>query len=200
MRAVVLPILMMFLVACEPAETVVEADPTASWALVSDDSRISFVSVKAGDIGETHYFKELAGSVSPEGQVTISVPLASVETNIDIRNERMRNLFFQVAQFPTATLTSQIDLAAFDDVDVGQRQEAEIVVTLDLHGATAEYDAKVFVTRLLANRVSVSTIEPLILSVDDFDLGDGLEELKVVAGLPSITPAVPVTASLVFTQ
>ena len=158
------------------------------------------MSVKAGDIGETHFFKELAGSVTPEGQVTLSVPLASVETYIDIRNERMRDLFFEVTQFPTATLTSQVDLAAFDAIEVGQRQEAEIVVTLDLHGGTAEYDAKVFVTRLLANRVSVSTIEPLILSVGDFDLGDGLEELKVVAGLPSITPAVPVMASLVFTQ
>ena len=200
MRAVVLPLLMMILVACEPAEKKVEADPAVGWALVSGQSRISFVSVKAGDIGETHYFKELAGSVTPEGQVTLSVPLASVETYIDIRNERMRDLFFQVAKFPTATLTSEIDLTAFDALEVGQRQEAEIVVTLDLHGVAAEYDAKVFVTRILANRVSVSTIEPLILSVDDFELGDGLEELKVVAGLPSITPAVPVTASLMFTQ
>ena len=197
MRYLLLSVVLLFAAACEEGPTV---DPTATWTLVSDDSRISFVSVKAGDIGETHYFKQLTGSVSPEGQVTVDVPLDSVETYIDIRNERMRDLFFEVAKFPAAKMTATVDLKTFEQMGVGQRQEAEIPIALDLHGLSSEYDAKVFITRIGDTRVSVATTEPVLVSVDEFDLGPGLEELKVIAGLPSITPTVPVTASLVFTQ
>ncbi len=197
MRYWLLSAVLVFLVACEEPATM---DPNAAWTLMGDDSRISFASVKGGDIGETHYFKTLTGSVSPDGAVTVEVALDSVETYIDIRNERMRDLFFQVVEFPTATVSAAVDLSNFDTLQVGERREAEIVVGLGLHGATSEYDAKVFITRIGAARVAVDTAEPIIVSVDEFDLGDGLEELAVIAGLPSITPAVPVTASLVFAQ
>lgn len=197
MRYLILSVVLLFAAACEEGPTV---DPSSAWTLVSEDSRISFVSVKAGDIGETHYFKKLTGAVTPEGQVTVDIPLDSVETYIDIRNERMRDMFFEVAKFPTAKMTASVDLAAFEQMNVGQRQEAEIPIKLDLHGLSSEYDAKVFITRIGDVRISVATIEPILVSVDEFDLGPGLEELMVVAGLPSITPTVPVTASLVFAQ
>lgn len=197
MRYLLFSAVLVFLAACEEAPTV---DPNAAWNLVSEDSRISFVSVKAGDIGETHYFKQLSGSVSPEGAVTVDIPLDSVETNIDIRNERMRDLFFEVVKFPTAQMSATVDLNSLQALEVGQRQEIEIPFKLDLHGLSSEYDAKIFITRIGMSRVSVATAEPILLSVDEFDLGPGLEELKVIAGLPSITPTVPVTASLVFTQ
>ncbi len=198
MRYVLLPAVLLVLAACEEPKPTV--DPNAAWTLVSEDSRISFVSVKAGDIGETHYFRELSGSVSPEGAVQVDIDLGSVETHIDIRNERMRDMFFEVVKFPSAVLTAQVDLAAFQELAVGQRTESELEIQLDLHGLSSEYDAKVFITRIADSRVSVGTAEPLLVSVDEFDLGPGLEELKVVAGLPEITPTVPVTASLVFEQ
>lgn len=194
MRKLILSAILLFVAACEEPGV----DPTAPWLLLSDDSRISFASVKAGDVGETHYFKEVAGSVSAGGSVNVAIALESVETNIGIRNDRMRDLFFQVVQFPEATLTAQLDLTTFEGMAIGDRLETEITVALNLHGLGSEYDAKLFVTRIAENRVSVTTAEPIIVNVDEFDLEDGLMELQVVAGLPSITPAVPVSASLVF--
>ena len=41
---------------------------------------------------------------------------------------------------------------------------------------------------------------PVIISTDMFGLTDELGELRAVAQLPSITPAVPVTFTLVFTR
>ncbi|MBO6764411.1 MAG: hypothetical protein JJ918_05650 [Maricaulis sp.] len=53
-------------------------------------------------------------------------------------------------------------------------------------------------TDLNGERVLVETTQPVLLHVDDFGLTDGLATLQDLAGLPSITPVVPVTASLVF--
>ena len=40
----------------------------------------------------------------------------------------------------------------------------------------------------------------MIVSAGDFGLGEGIEVLRDVAGLASISAAVPVTFNLVFTQ
>jgi hypothetical protein len=67
----------------------------------------------------------------------VSIPLSSVETFIDIRNERMRDILFKVADFPTVTVTAEIpmdDLAAPSD---GERTTSEVDLTLAANGAEA---------------------------------------------------------------
>ncbi|MEL7486164.1 MAG: YceI family protein [Pseudomonadota bacterium] len=175
-----------------------EADSGASWRLVDDDSRISFVSIKAGDVAESHYFTEIDGSVGPDGAAAVEIALASVETKVDIRNERMRDLLFETEQFPTAAIAAQIDLETIASLAVGERALETVDLTLSIHGADVVAPAALFVTRLGDDRVSVETVEPVLLFAEDFGLGDGVAKLREIAGLPSISLAVPVTASLVF--
>lgn len=35
----------------------------AQWQVMDQDSRVSFISVKKGDIGEVHHFKQLKGTL-----------------------------------------------------------------------------------------------------------------------------------------
>ena len=73
--------------ACSPAgETSLEGD----WTLDADQASLQFVTVKATDILEVHHFGELAGSVSADGAAEVTITLDTVSTNIDIRDERMR--------------------------------------------------------------------------------------------------------------
>ncbi len=60
--------------------------------------------------------------------------------------------------------------------------------------------ADLSVTRAGADTMVVSTIKPVIVQGDAFNLGAGVERLREVAGLPSITNAAPVAFSLVFTR
>ncbi len=174
------------------------ASPASAWALDAAASRISFVSVKAGEIAEVHRFKEIAGKVSADGAAEIVIPLDSVETNIDIRNERMREILFETGDFPSATISAAIDMDAFADLAPGARAEAPTTLSVDLHGATMDLDADLFVTRISDKRVSVETAAPIIIDAALFGLADGVEALREVASLPSIAPLAPVTASLVF--
>jgi polyisoprenoid-binding protein YceI len=188
------------LAACTPATDTADAPlPTGAWQLAADQSNVAFVSVKAGNVGEAHSFKTLQGSVAPDGAVKIGIDLASVETGVDIRNQRMRDMLFEVAGFPQATLSAKIDPAAVSTLKPGERKAMAVPVTLDLHGTTNTIEARLMVTRLADASLLVETAAPLIIDATAVGLGDGVEKLRAVANLPAISTAVPVTASLVFT-
>ena len=46
----------------------------------------------------------------------------------------------------------------------------------------------------------VDTLAPIIVKADAFALVDGIESLREIAGLPSISRSVPVSFSLLFSQ
>ncbi|MFW5634315.1 MAG: YceI family protein [Erythrobacter sp.] len=169
-----------------------------SWSIDGAASSLSYVSVKAGEIAEANSFSGLSGSVSPEGAARIEIDLATVETKVDIRNERMREIFFEVAQFPTANVTAQIAPATFTALKVGESTVQPLAATLALKGVEAPVETEVRVTRIAEDRVLATTVEPVIVHADAFGLGEGIEQLRELADLPSITPAVPVTFALAF--
>lgn len=187
------------LAACTPAADRADA-PLAdgAWALSADQSRLAFVSVKSGNTGEAHSFKTLDGTVAADGSVKLGIDLASVDTGVDIRNQRMRDMLFEVAQFPKAILTAKIDPAAIGALKAGERKAMAVPVTLDLHGTTNAIEAQLMVTRLAGGAILVETAAPLIIDAASVGLGGGVEMLREVAKLPAISTAVPVTASLVF--
>lgn len=177
-----------------------EAPASTAWTLAAADSRISFASVKAGTVGEGHRFGQMSGQVGPDGAFSLTIPLDSVETKIDIRNERLRTMLFETAQFPSATFTGAIDLAQFNVLKPGQRLETTLAGTLDLHGVQAPVEVPVLVTRVGPDRVAVDTVEPVLIEASVFKLDGGLEQLRAIAKLPAISPVVPVHADLIFTR
>ncbi len=71
----------------------------AGWTLDNTDSRLSFVTVKAQNVAEVHSFTQLSGEVDSTGIATVTIQLASVDTLIEIRDERMREVLFQTDIF-----------------------------------------------------------------------------------------------------
>lgn len=185
----------------ETAAPVAEAANLAEpWFLDAGQSRIAFVSIKADEIAETHTFTSLEGEVAPDGEAVVTIDLDSVETGVDIRNSRMREMLFETAMFANATVSARVPLDSFAELAAGARMRQSLPVTLSVHGMEAEIETDVFVTRLSPTAVLVETASPVLVNAFDFGLGEGVDRLRDVAGLPSISPAVPVTASFVFTQ
>ncbi len=173
------------------------ADPPAltdgAWQVDSEASRLSYVSVKAGEIAETNRFERLTGSVSPSGDAVIEIDLSSVDTGVEIRDERMRDIFFEVASNPSATVTADIDPSAFEVLGIGESVTQPLEGTLSVRGIDAPFATDVTVTRVGPDRVLAVSDEPIIVEAGRYDLIDRLGQLQELAGLPSITPAVPVT-------
>ena len=203
MRSALIGFGLLALVGCaEPAAIVQESsvDPSADWTLVNSESRLSFVSIKADDLAETHTFKSMTGTVSADGTASVDIALTSVDTAILIRDERMQSMLFETDTYPTANVTTKLSIDQFAALEVGDRTRLYVPMQVYLHGQTLDFEADLFITRIAPARVIVETATPILTHADDFDLGDGVEALREVANLPSISPAVPVTVSLVFEQ
>jgi len=172
----------------------------AEWALDSEASQLSFVSVKAGQAVEAHHFKKLAGGVDDAGMVNVEIDLSSVETKIDIRNTRMMELLFEVVKFPAATVSAAVPKQALDGLKAGERRRQKVTFDLSIRGVTKKMEAEVMITGAGETAITVATTEPIVLSAELFELSAGIEKLRTVAGLPAITNAVPVNFDLMFRE
>ncbi|WP_296719301.1 YceI family protein [Erythrobacter sp.] len=183
-----------------PAATMDAAVTEGAWTLDPATSRLGYVSIKAGEIAENNAFETLSGTIAADGTAQVDIDLSSVSTGVDIRNERMREIFFQVVDNPSAVVTAKLDPAAFAGLAVGQSLARPLKATLALKGVEQAFETEVLVTRTAEDRVTVVPTAPVIITTDMFELTDELGELRALAELPSITPAVPVTFMLAFTR
>jgi polyisoprenoid-binding protein YceI len=169
----------------------------ASWALDEGVSSVHFVTVKNAVIAETHEFLEVSGAVAAD-KAAVTIALGSVETLIPIRNERMREMLFEVASYPEATLTAPVDQAALEALAPGESVEQRLSGALSLKGSTLPLEFSVRVSRQGPDAVRVESLGPVMVSAEQLGLATGVEALRAIAGLNSITPMVPVSFSLLF--
>ena len=170
----------------------------SDWYLVNEESKLNFISIKASNIAEIHSFKKISGNVKENGEAQVSINLASLETLIPIRNERMGNLLFETKIYPSAVFKLEVDLEKMLLIDNGKSYEVKYRGMLGFKNKQFPLLVKLKVTRLSNQSFSVSSLEPLLLNADRLGLSNGVEALRAVAGLPSISKSVPVTFSLMF--
>jgi len=170
----------------------------ANYQLDNATSSLNFISVKKNKIGEVHTFKQFNGSINSKGVAEVVVDLSSVQSNIDIRNERLKSMLFETGVFPTAKASAMLDISQLETIKTGQVLAMPIELTLDLHGKSKLIKTSVQVVGLTEGAFLVSTIKPIMLNALDFDLSEGVTKLMEVAKLPSISAAVPVSFSLIF--
>ena len=155
---------------------------------------------KPGHVAEVHRFEKLSGTIKAD-TATVTIDLASINTNIEIRDQRMNEFLFETNRFASATVSAPINSQSIDDMSIGDQQAMKLNGTLDLHGERKAIDLGLLqVTRLMDNRILVTSQQPIIVNAGDFKLATGVEKLRELAGLPSISNAVPVVFSLVFVE
>lgn len=175
-----------------------------TWKIDPKLSKITFSSIKQGQIAETHHFKTFKGSLntskkslSAKTNFVVEILLKSAETSIPIRNERMEKLFFDIAKYPKARLTAKLDPKRLPS-KVGELKTLSVSTHLTLNGQKQGLTIPVTVTRIDNDTLHATSMQPVFINVNAFKLGPGLEKLRKIANLDSITPTAPVTFSLVL--
>jgi polyisoprenoid-binding protein YceI len=163
------------------------------WVVDSSDSQLNFISIKKTNIAEVHTFKHLQGSYDAQGQFVLDIDLASVDTSVAIRDDRMKKELFDVSKYSTAILTASIDTDLVDAIAEGASSHLTVDAKLNLHGVTKPVTLDVIVTRLVGAKLSVVSAQPVIINADDFELASGINKLMELASLPSISHVVPVS-------
>lgn len=172
----------------------------AKWQLQGNESRVNFVSVKSSQTAEIHYFKKLNGAISDTGAVELNIDLTSAETNIGIRNDRVKAMLFETSIFSQAKVSGAIDIEKVAHLNIGDSYIETVKLDLDLHGASQEVSNEVQVVKLNDGKLLVNSIRPVVINASSFGLEKGIEQLREVAKLPSISTAIPVTFNLIFVQ
>jgi len=173
----------------------------AGWQLVSDQSQLSYTTTKVfpgaeKSAAENNRFAKLEGEVGDNGTAEVRILLDSVNTNVAIRDERMRKIVFQTEKFPAATVSTQVPGKVLSEQGLHQ---IDLTLQLDLHGMQKSMTVPVSVVNE-SNRILVTSMSPVLVEAADFGLGGGILELTKLAGLMFIPTTVPVSFNLVFQQ
>lgn len=169
------------------------------WVLNNKASTLNFITTKNASKTEVQTFIKLKGKIAGT-KVSMTVDLSSVDTGIEIRDERLRDLFFKVAKFPTATVTLDIKTSDIYPMKPGQIKTLNLKAEINLQGITQTVPVQVQVVELEKNQRLVFSSQPVIVNLKDFNLLKGVNALREIAKLKSINASVPVTFSLLFTK
>lgn len=160
--------------------------------LNSDQSSVSFVTTKVQDIQEVMRFDQLSGSISDEGDVVIRIHANSINTMIPIRDDRMKEHLFDVADFPVITVSTEIDTDSLEGTS-----KRELSATLNLLGAEHSIDLNLLVSAS-GDQITVVSVEPVLVSAVNLGLAEGVAKLGELAGGIWISNSVPVSVALTF--
>jgi len=197
-RALAFASILSGLMACSGPSAPVNTVEFGPWTLDNKASHINYTTIKQGDIAESNSFELFSGSVSPSGEAIVEIALNSLNTYIDTRDERMKAYVFKTEEFPSATITATLPMSTLKALTPGDRKRINNEITVSLAGVEENFDTNFMITPLGSGDVLVETYTPIIVHTDDFNLGGGVNKLKELAKLDSITPVVSVSFSLMY--
>jgi OOP family OmpA-OmpF porin len=168
------------------------------WILNATASKLTYQSVKKNTVVETNSIRNISGTLTADGQAKVVFDLDSVDTGIDLRNVRMRFLFFETFKYPKAEVRAKVDPAVFTDLPSKRRMTSKLPFILNLHGVDKTLEANVVVTMITDDMVSVASESPIAVNVADFGLLPNIEKLEIAANVTNIVPTASVSFDFVF--
>ena len=170
-----------------------------------DKSKLSLAMVKDNDpetpVTATVRMRDGAVSMGA-GTARLTLDLDSFESNIHVRNERVRGIFFESAT--SGWDTAELSIARLpDDVlsairDKRRVSHAKMDGSVKLHGATIKLPLVIDAGLLETGALWVKSSQPVAVKVSDFGLSENLKKLATTCKHDSIDDVVKVDVSLEF--
>ncbi len=170
----------------------------SSWQVNLPASSLTFNTTKSsvagvGGVTETMRFKSFKGGMDAQGRVLLDIDLSSVESGIEIRDQRLQTIFWNVATHPVVTFASQIKAADLQKINAA-KESVQLTVEglLIMAGQTKPIQAQLQVTPL-NNKLIINTRQAIVVNASDFGLSTGVEALKAIMGLNYLSSSAPVS-------
>jgi len=164
-----------------------------SWRLNKDSSELVIASTKNSQITERHNLSFQSGAITKQGAARLVVDLLSIETNIPIRNERMRKYLFD--NQPQAIIEMSLTPSELQQLMAGQSSAVTLPAAVTANGTKLSVPVAV---RTNSDGGGVVVSGETQIDVAKFGYGPGIEQLRIIAGLAAISTTVPVSFRLQF--
>ena len=166
----------------------------APWQLDLTQSELGLTSTKNSQISERHTVRFSSGSVSAEGKARVEVDLGSIETRIPIRNERMQKFLFAAA---TPVLVAvDLEPTMIASLAAGEARSLSTNVVIKANNQEILLPIAMSATPVDGAQVRVSGTGELDVAALGYQAG--IEALREIAGLKSISLNVPIDFVLTF--
>lgn len=170
----------------------------ADWRLDNEASDVYLLTTKNIHATEVSHFRTLSGKLEDSGNATLNIDLASIESQIPIRNERMSKFLFNVSKFPKAEITVKVDKQALKSLKSGDVKTTTVDADVKIHGKSQSMQAQMVISKDRKGAIIATSSQPLLINAIDFSLEAGVDKLKEIAKLANISYTVPVTFKLVY--
>lgn len=173
-----------------------QSESSPIWQLDTEASQLSYVSTKNKTVAENNTIQFQSGVIAANDSadhfdVNLTLDLATVDTQIPIRDERIKSHLFKTEEHPVATITAQIPK------HLPINEATTLPFKLSLHGHDKTYETPVMIHKVKGNMVVTSYV-PVLIHARDHGLNDGIDTLLSLAKLQAISYEVPVDFKLVF--
>lgn len=170
----------------------------AEWQIDQEQSFVNYVTVKKEHVAEIHQLPDISGSIAADGTLAIDIATDSVVSGVDVRDARLKEFLFKVADFPKISLIGRLDLSEYEELAIGDNQEGYVEAELKILSTQKPIDFDVRVFRLTETKILVLPTQPIIIAAKDVDLVPGILKLQELAKLSSISQTTPITFQLVL--
>lgn len=185
--------------------TAMAQSQSLNWQINLPASSLTFNTTKSGAAGvggitETMRFKSFSGGMDSKGRLQLNIDLASIDSGISIRDERMQTLFWNVVSQPRVTFSATLKKDDLQKINAGKESVTVAVEgLLSMAGQTKPVKTELQVTPV-HNKLMVSTRQAIVINANDFGLNAGAEALRAIAGLSFVSTSAPVSFQLELTQ
>ena len=111
------------------------------WTIDNEQFQIQFTSIKKSSVAEVHHFNSISGGTDNKGSFSMVIDLASADTNIAIRNDRISKFLFEITEYPAANVSASVPAATLKLLQAGTSTHLETELSLNLHGVTKQLNA-----------------------------------------------------------
>ncbi len=172
----------------------------ASWTLDNDRSKFYFTFTKNTHLATTATFERLKGSISEKGNASLYIDLASLESGIVKRDNRLRDLFFKVVDFPMAEVSVRLSKRIKKKIIEGETAPVQVSAKVALNGKQVRMRPELSVFEHKNGDIEVSSVQPILLNASAFGYDEQVQTLVDLAGVNNISKTVMINFRLYYHQ
>jgi len=148
-----------------------------------------------GDLSGTFHFEDAAlrGGITGE----LDIPLSTWDSGLEIRDQRVQELFFKVIDNPTLSFAlTSFTAEGEDGVGVGESIEGIATGFLDVRAKKIELATQVRISRDAPKRYTIQSVQPFTVSVEEMGLTEDMKALIKACGHASVDDTVKINLNL----
>ncbi|MFT4980013.1 MAG: hypothetical protein ACI8S6_005925 [Myxococcota bacterium] len=203
--------LALFACAAEPPATLTPAATTAPRAqaalpLKLTSGSIELVQVKNGAAEVPAKFTDPTGTLSADGTDSFEIDLSTWDSEMEVRDARVRETFFHATEHPKATfeatsLTSADPSLPLDStLPVDATRAGVLKGELSLYSGKAQVEIPVSLSRPSLSEYHLNTEGAFQVSIESLGLNENLQALIVECAHESVHDSADGSFNLIFTQ